>query len=98
MVKILIEVDDERIERLNKIKDGPWGVKNLTNDELMILRGKVVQTGEWINFEFTPPDFECCSSLYATCSVCNKRSFHLKKNLSEYCPKCGSPMKVNKEN
>lgn len=49
MAKILIEIDDKRIERLNKIKNGPWGIKNLTNDELMILRGKVVQTGEWID-------------------------------------------------
>ena len=93
MAKILIEVDDKRIEILNEIKNGPWGIKNLNDDELMILRGKVVQTGEWINLKFTPPVFECCSSLYATCSVCKKESFHLNKVLSEYCPKCGSIMK-----
>lgn len=39
MAKILIEVDDKRTESLNKVKNGPWGVNNLTNDELTILNG-----------------------------------------------------------
>lgn len=93
MAKILIEVDDKRIERLNKIKNGPWGRNGLTNDELMILNGKVVQTGEWI--DSTDPMQRSCDeeNFRKRCSICNNAGHKLDK----YCSNCGSIMKVNKE-
>lgn len=93
MAKILIEVDDERIERLNKIKNGPWGSKNLTDDELMILRGKVVQTGEWIDSTDPTQRMYDKENFRKRCSICNNAGHKLNK----YCSNCGSIMKVNKE-
>lgn len=93
MAKILIEVDDARIERLNKIKNGPWGSKNLTNDELMILRGKFVQTGEWIDSTDPTQRMYDEKNFRKRCSICNNAGHKLDK----YCSNCGSIMKVNME-
>lgn len=93
MAKILIEVDDKRIEILNKIKNGPWGIKNLNDDELMILRGKVVQTGEWIDSADSIQRSYDEKNFRKRCSICNNAGHKLDK----FCSNCGSIMKVNKE-
>ena len=92
MAKILIEVDDKRIERLNKIKNGLWGSKGLTDDELMILRGKVVQIGEWIDSTDSIQRSYDEKNFRKRCSICNNAGHKLDK----FCSNCGSIMKVNK--
>ena len=93
MAKILIEVDDKRIEILNKIKNGPWGIKNLNDDELMILNGKVVQTGEWIDSTDPIQRSYDEKNFRKRCSICNNAGHKLDK----FCSNCGSIMKINKE-
>lgn len=51
------------------------------------------KTGKWINLRFAPPVFNgSLSSLYATCSNCNKESWFPDKVKSKYCPNCGARM------
>ena len=93
MAKILIEVDDKRIERINKIKNGPLGSRGLIDYELMILRGKVVQTGEWIDSTDPIQRSYDKKNFRKRCSICNNAGHKLDK----FCSNCGSIMKVNEE-
>jgi hypothetical protein len=93
MALILIEVDDERIERLNKIKNGPWGSKNLTNDELMILNGRVIQNGEWIDSSDPIQRNYDQKNFRKRCSICN----NIGNKSDKFCSNCQSIMKIKEE-
>ena len=77
----LHDEDREKIEELDvKIED----LEPVTPKE---------KTGKWINLRFASPVFNgSLSSLYATCSNCNKESFFANKVKSKYCPECGARM------